>query len=64
MTAFGAVLDDSGLGRASSEDITVFDSSGLATQGLMAAQAVLDALEKHGSEGCCDERCRWSVDKS
>jgi ornithine cyclodeaminase len=48
ITAIGAVLDDPGSGRASAEDITVFDSSGLAIQDLMAAQAVLDALENHG----------------
>lgn len=43
MTAIGDVLTGSAPGRDSAEDITVFDSSGIALQDLAVATALLDA---------------------
>ena len=45
VTDLGAVLDGSAPGRGSSEEITAFDSTGLAIQDLGIALAVLEALE-------------------
>jgi len=47
ITAIGAVLSDEATGRASEDQITIFDSSGIALQDLCVAKAVLDqAIEK------------------
>jgi len=44
LTAIGLVLSGQASGRASSKDITVFDSSGLSVQDLYVAQAVLNRI--------------------
>ena len=43
LTALGAVLTDTAEGRRSSEDITIFDSSGIALQDLYVAEAIIAA---------------------
>ena len=43
LTAIGDVLTGNAAGRRSPEDITVFDSSGIALQDLSVATALLDA---------------------
>lgn len=48
ITAIGNVLLDPSQGRQSDSDITIFDSSGIATQDLCAAHAVLEASIKNG----------------
>lgn len=48
LTAIGLVLAGQVTGRRSGEEITVFDSSGLALQDLAVATALLDASTAHG----------------
>ncbi len=43
VTEIGAVLLGSAAGRSADEEITLFDSTGLAIQDLAIAKAVLDA---------------------
>jgi ornithine cyclodeaminase len=48
ITPLGAVLSGQAAGRSSAEEITIFDSSGVALQDLMVAQAVLQAARQEG----------------
>lgn len=47
-TAIGAVLSGAAIGRRSSEDITVFDSSGISLRDLNMAKAILEAVKAQG----------------
>lgn len=49
ITAIGAVLAGKASGRRSDGEITIFDSSGIAMQDVMIAQAVLDAAIAAGN---------------
>ena len=44
LTAIGDVCTGAAAGRRSLEDVTVFDSSGIALQDLAVATALLDAV--------------------
>ena len=46
VTELGAVLDGAAEGRRSDDDITVFDSTGLAIQDLAIALAALERLDE------------------
>lgn len=48
ITAIGAVLAGKAAGRTSRDDVTVFDSSGIALQDLFVAQAILAAATERG----------------
>lgn len=48
ITAIGAVLAGKATGRTSRDDVTVFDSSGIALQDLFVAQAILAAATERG----------------
>ena len=43
LTAIGAVLSDTAEGRRTAEEITIFDSSGIALQDLYIAEAIIAA---------------------
>lgn len=43
LSAIGAVLTDAARGRRTAEEITIFDSSGIALQDLYMAEAIIAA---------------------